>query len=314
MKHIFLGHSGLQIGHIGMGTLTWGRDTESSDAHRMVANLLDHGGNAIDISAVYGDGLALTVLGSVLDGAVDRSELCIIGHVGTFFRTDSGAVRCNTGRGALMASVEQMLEQLNTSYLDVVSVAGIDHHTRFEETIESLIAIVSAGKARYISLSNFPAWQVARYAQYFTDHHAPILAGIGTEFSVLDRHADRDLTDVCEEFGLGICAYSPLAGGVLTGKYRHTIPPTSRAATEHLRSSVERHLEDKPRRTVEAIAKAADGLGRTPADIALAWLLSRPQVACAFVGARTHAQFDQILELDICELPEPVHRAISDIS
>lgn len=313
MKHTFVGSSGLRVGNLGLGTLTWGRDTEDEDAHGMVAALLDHGGDAVDISPVYGDGLAQGVLGSVLAGGVDRGELVIIAHAGAFYR-DGNAVRADVGRAALTTSLHDTLDQLGTDYVDVLMVAAPDPRLPVEETLGTIAQFVNQGAVRYIGLANHPAWRAARAAQYLKDLNLPHLSAVSAEYSVLQRGPERDLTAVAAEFGLGIFAHAPLAGGVLTGKYRHTIPPTSRAATEHLNATVAPYMEDHPRRTVEAVAKAADGLARTPADVSLAWLLERPQVASAFVGARTAAQFEQVLNLDLSPLPDPVSSAISDVA
>ncbi|MEW6861645.1 aldo/keto reductase [Trueperella pyogenes] len=311
MKHTFLGASGLRMGHLGLGTLTWGRDTDIDDANKMVGALLDHGGTTIDISPVYGDGLAAQVLGSVFDGGVDRSEVVVVAHAGEFYHDDG--VRFNGGLGALTASLHTTLAELRTTYVDVLQVAAPDPRIAIEEQLDCLAQIVRSGAARYIGLANHPAWRVARAAQYLKDHHLPALSAIGAEYSILQRRPAGDLTAVAREYGLGIIAQAPLAGGVLTGKYRHTIPATSRAATEHLSATVDPYLEDKPRRMVEAVVKAADGLGRTPADVSLAWLLNQPQVTTALIGARTYAQFEQVLSLEIEPLPAPVAQAISEI-
>lgn len=314
MKHTFLGATGLRMGYLGLGTLTWGRDTEASDAAHMVATLLDHGGTTIDISPVYGEGLAIEVLGSVFDGGVDRSEVIIVAHAGEFYHDDDGSVRFNGGRSALLDSLYRTLEKLGTTYVDVLQVAAPDPRVALEEQMSTLAEIVRSGATRYIGLANHAAWKVARTAQYLTDSGLPALGAVGAEYSVLQRRPAGELTAVAKEFGLGIIAQAPLAGGVLTGKYRHTIPATSRAATEHLSATVDPYLTDKPRRTVEAIVKAADGLARTPADVSLAWLLSQPQVSCALIGARTHAQFEQVLSLDLVDLPDPVNRVITEIA
>lgn len=311
MKHTFLGTSGLRMGQLGLGTLTWGRDTELEDARKMVATLLDHGGTTIDISPIYGDGLAQQVLGAVFDGGVERTDVVVVAHAGQFYH-DAG-VRFNGGRSAIMDSLHATLADLGTTYVDVLQVAAPDPRIGIAEQLSCLAQIVASGAARYIGLANHPAWRIARAAQYLSDADLPILAGIGAEYSVLQRRPGGDVTAVAREFGLGIIAQAPLAGGVLTGKYRHTIPATSRAATQHLCATVDPYLRDQPRRIVEAVVKAADGLGRTPADVSLSWLLDQPQVTTALIGARTHAQFEQVLTLDIEPLPAPVAQAISEI-
>ncbi|MFY9263030.1 MAG: aldo/keto reductase [Actinomycetaceae bacterium] len=312
MKRTNCGNSGLVVGKLGLGTLTWGRDTELDDARRMVRSLLDHGGNVVDISPMYGDGLAQSVLGEVLATTVNREDLVIVAHAGLHI-ADSKIVR-DCSRSALIRSLDDTLSQLNSTYVDVLHIAAPDPRVPFVETVETLAHFVSQGKVRYIGLANHQAWQVARTAQYLRDRHLPALNAVSVDYSLLDRNTEEELMPATREFGIGIFAQAPLASGVLTGKYRHTIPPTSRAATDHLSATVERYLDSQSRGQVEAVAKAADGLGRTPADIALTWLMDQPEVATVLCGARTAAQFDQIVNLDYSPLPIPVTEALNDVT
>ncbi|ADH92635.1 aldo/keto reductase [Arcanobacterium haemolyticum] len=312
MKKNKVGTSGLRVGQIGLGTLTWGRDTEYDDAARMVRSLIDHGGNLVDISPLYGEGQAIGVLGSMFDGDVDRTELVLSAHIG--LSVHGGRVIQDSSRSGIIASVDQILGELGTDHLDIVSIAAPDHDVPFREMIETLAALVTSGKARYIGLANHPAWQIARVAQYLSDMRLTDLASVNADYSLLDRTVEDNVSAVCGAFGLGIIAQSPLAAGVLTGKYRNTIPATSRAATEHLSATVDRYLDSDSRRSVEAVIKAADGLGRTPADVSLAWLLARDHVASVLSGARTAAQFDQLLALDLSALPAPVDDVLSEVT
>lgn len=304
MKQTNVGRSGLRVGQLGIGTLTWGRDTELDDAQRMVAALLDAGGNLIDISPRYGSGLAQQVLGQILADGINRRELVIVAHTDPMVG----------GRAGILDSLHELLENLGTSYVDVVQVGGLDPRVPFEETLAALASVVDAGAARYIGLANHPAWRAAQAAQYLRDLHLPHLATLGLDYSLLNRRAERGSLAVADEFGIGIFAQSPLAGGTLTGKYRHTIPPTSRAATEHLAATVDRYLDATSRRLVEAVTKAADGLGRTPVDVSLTWLLSRSGVAAALCGARTSAQFEQLLGANLDALPDPVTEVLCEVT
>lgn len=312
MKRNNVGRSGLVVGELGLGTLTWGRDTEREDASRMLTSLLDAGGNYVDTSPMYGDGLALAALGSVLESDVDRDDVVIGLHLGLTAR--EGQIIQDCSRSGLISSLNTSLEQLGTTYVDVIHLAAPSPHVPMEETIDTLAGFVTQGAVRYIGLANHPAWQTARVAQYLADSRLPRLTSVSADYSLLNRTIEREHSAMTRELGLGIFAQAPLAGGVLTGKYRHTIPATSRAATEHLSATVERYLDGDSRKWVEAVAKAADGLARTPADVALSWLLHRPTVACALLGARTGAQFDQLLGLDYSALPEPVDGALSEVT
>lgn len=312
MKHTNVGRSGLVVGQLGLGTLTWGRDTDEGEAKRMLSALLDHGGNVVDVSPIYGEGLAEEVLGRVLADTVDREEVVIVAHAGLTIR-DSRVLQ-RSGRGDLMASLDRSLTKLGTTYVDVLNVAAPDPNVPFEEIIETVAGFVQQGAVRYIGLANHAAWQVARTAQYLRDLQLPHLTSLNADYSLLNREIEDEIRPAAHEFGLGVFAQAPLGGGVLTGKYRHTIPATSRAATEHLNSTVAKYMEDEPRRIVEAVAKAADGLGRTPADISLSWLMHQPEVASVLCGARTGAQFEQLLSMDDSALPGPVHQALTEIT
>ncbi|MDP9799966.1 aryl-alcohol dehydrogenase-like predicted oxidoreductase [Arcanobacterium wilhelmae] len=306
MKTKRIGSSGLECGQIGLGTLTWGRDTESEEAQSQVFSLLEAGGNAIDLSPAYSDGAGLDVMSDILASGAPRAELALILHAGI---TPEGI---NTGRRSLIQSVRSSLERMGTDYADVVMIAGPDPLTPIEETLHAAADLVRGGFTHYIGLANFPTWLAATAAQYVADHQLFPLVALGARYSLLDRSAEA--TAFLAHAGMGMFAYAPLAGGVLTGKYRHTIPPTSRAATDHLAWTVEQHLTDSQRSLTEAVTRAADGLARTPADVALAWSLMRPEIGAVFIGARTASQFDQALALDLSPLPAPVAQALGEVS
>ncbi|MBM7825365.1 aryl-alcohol dehydrogenase-like predicted oxidoreductase [Arcanobacterium pluranimalium] len=312
MKHTKLGKSGLTVGAIGLGTLTWGRDTEIHDAQRMLTALLDAGGNLIDVSPIYAQGNAENTIGELFTAGFHREDFVIMAHVGE--RPTPGGIMRNNGRSSLISSLHRTLTTLHTDYVDVVMLACPDWSTPFEETIGTLAQFVIDGKARYLGFAHCPAWYVAKAAQYLQDLHLPVPIALGTQYSLLERQAEFELFPMAEDCGLGIAAYAPLAAGALTGKYRNTIPPTSRAATTHLSATVEPYLDDAPRRITEAIIKAADGLGRTPADIALTWALQHNVVAAALCGARTASQADQLFAMDMSDLPQQVIDVLNEIS
>ncbi|MFC5370167.1 aldo/keto reductase [Arcanobacterium bovis] len=312
MKHTKLGKSGLTVGEIGLGTLTWGRDTEIDDAQRMLAALLDAGGNLIDVSPIYAQGHAEATIGELFHGGFDRENFVVMAHAGEQLMPN-GVVN-NNGRSALISSLHNTLTTLHSDYVDVIMLASPDFSTPFEETLSTLTQFVIDGKARHIGFAHCPAWYVAKACQYLRDLHLPAPIAIGTQYSVLERKAEFEHFPMAEDCGLGVVAYAPLAAGVLTGKYRNTIPPTSRAATTHLSATVEPYFDDAPRRITEAIIKAADGLGRTPADISLSWALHNDVVAAAFCGARTASQADQLFSMDMSALPQQVIDVLNEIS
>lgn len=309
MKHTKIGNSGLQVGNLGIGTLNWGRDTEPADAAHILAALLNAGGNLLDISPDYGEGDAEAVVGALLDKAFSRTDLVLCGHISA----NKKGTELRGGRSHLYRSLHETLRTLKTDYLDLLLVPEPDPQIPAVEMLSTLANFVEQGKVRYLGFSRQSAWKSAQFRQIMEDLHLPLPTALAFPYSLLERRTELDNFPMAQALGLGMIAFSPLAAGVLTGKYRNTIPPTSRAATKHLYAMVAPYLEETPRRITEAVAKAADGLGRTPTDVALAWALQNG-VACAICGPRTANQADQLFTTEIEELPLQVFNVLNDVS
>ena len=164
-------------------------------------------------------------------------------------------------------------------------------------------------------MANFAAWQTARAAtwQAAVPGRAPIVA-TQMEYSLLERGIERELLPACAGLGLGVLPWSPLGGGVLTGKYRHGRPADSRAAGTHLEPFVSRYLDPRCSSIVQAVATAAGGLGVSPLEVALAWVRDRPGVTAPILGARTAAQLEGALQVERIDLPAEITRALDDVS
>ncbi len=307
MEERLLGRTGLRVSSLALGTLTWGRDTDPEDAAALLRDFVDAGGTLVDTSASYADGDAEALLGSLLRGDVARSDvlLCTKGGVR---RTPAGGV-VDASRGALLDSLDASLARLSTDHVDLWLVQTPDPATPLEETVAALRHALDSGRTRYVGLSNHPAWQTALAAALL----APTpLAAVEVEYSLLQRGVEREVLPAADALGTGVLAWSPLGRGVLTGKYRRTVPADSRAASAHLAGFVEPYLGPAAAPVVEAVRTAAEGLGRSPLEVALAWVLSRG-VASAVVGPRTPAQLAAALDAST-ELPEAIGRALDEIS
>ena len=310
MEHRFFSNSGLQVSVLGLGTLMWGADTSSEDAQEILDIYLEAGGSLIDTSLSYGgeELIAPSVLGKLISQEL-REELTISAHIG--FRGG----RIDASRGRIRRELNTLLREMNTDYVDLVTVAGADSHTPLEETVETMADIIREGKARYVGFASMPVWRLAIATQMLKERTGLTATAASLPFSLLERHREPEkLFEFAQHSQIGIAAYSPLAGGVLTGKYRSTIPATSRGATDHLRHMVEPYLTPNARRVTEAAAKASEGLTRTMADVSLSWLLSRPQVTTAICGPRTPAQAREIFSSSLQELPPQIANALSDVS
>jgi aryl-alcohol dehydrogenase-like predicted oxidoreductase len=312
MRLTRLGATGLTVSSVGLGTLTWGRDTDEHDAAEHLEVFLEAGGTLVDTAASYGDGAAETLLGAEIAKRQIRDDVVIVSKAGTRVRGGTGVV--DASRGALLSDLDASLTRLGTDHIDLWLVQRPDPATRLEETLGALDLAVRSGRVRYVGLSNHPAWVTARAATLAeASLPAPHLAAVEIEHSLLQRGAERELLPAARALGLGSIAWSALGRGVLAGRYRSSTPPASRAASAHLRGFVEPYLTTASASIAEAVATAADGLGVSAAEVALAWSLSAP-VDVSLVGASSTAQLRQTLKGATLELPEKIARALDDIS
>jgi len=308
-----VGASGLQVSRLGLGTMTWGRDTDEQEAADQLRLFLDAGGNFIDTAAIYGDGDSERVLGGLIDAMAKREDLVIASKSGISIR--SGERKIDNSRKALLAELDRTLTRLETDYLDIWQVNAWDEEVPLEETLGAFDSAVSSGKARYVGISNFSGWQTARAVtlQNPIFGKAPI-SSTQNELSLLNRKCEREVLSAAKAMGFGFFAWSPLGRGVLTGKYRRGMPSDSRGASPHFSNFIEPYLSDKSARIVEAVLVAADGLGLSPIEIAIAWVRDLPGVSAALVGARTGAQLRGILTSENVVLPAPVREALDEVT
>jgi aryl-alcohol dehydrogenase-like predicted oxidoreductase len=292
--------------------MTWGRDIDEHDAAEQLKTFVDAGGTLVDTADVYADGGAEYVLSRLLEDLVPRSELVIATKAGSVPDRDR---RFDGSRGHLLAALDASLRRLGTDHVDLWQVHAFDPDTPTEETLHALDLAVSSGRARYVGVSNFCGWQLAKAAtwQRAVPGRTP-LAGTQMEYSLLQRGIEREVLPAALDSGMGLLAASPLGRGVLTGKYRHGTPPDSRGASPYFSAFVQVGLDERGRKIVDAVGTAADGLGVTPLQVALAWVRDRPGVVAPIVGARTAAQLAAALSVESLTLPEEIHRALDDIS
>lgn len=308
-----VGASGLQVSRLGLGTMTWGRDTDEQEAADQLRLFLDAGGNFIDTAAIYGDGDSERVLGGLIDAMAKREDLVIASKSGISIR--SGERKIDNSRKALLAELDRTLTRLETDYLDIWQVNAWDEDVPLEETLGAFDSAVSSGKLRYVGIANFSGWQTARAVtlQNPIFGKAPI-SSTQNELSLLNRKCEREVLSAAKALGFGFFAWSPLGRGVLTGKYRRGMPSDSRGASPHFSNFIEPYLSDKSARIVEAVLVAADGLGLSPIEIAIAWVRDLPGVSAAIVGARTGAQLRGILTSENVVLPAPVREALDEVT
>jgi aryl-alcohol dehydrogenase-like predicted oxidoreductase len=307
------GNSGLSLSRLGLGTMTWGRDTDTHEAADQCRAFIEAGGNFIDTSSTYGDGDSERVIGGLIGALFKREDVAIATKAGVSF--PDGVRTVNNSRQSLIAELDRSLSRLETDYVDIWQIHSWDPYNPLEDSLSALDYAYSSGKARYVGISNFSGWQSARAItiQETNSAKAPLVTH-QVEYSLLNREIEREVLHCADETGIGILAWAPLGRGVLTGKYRKGIPSDSRAAAPHFVKHVEPYLREKPQRIVEAVAVAAEGLGFAPLEVALAWVRDTPGVTSAIVGARTGAQLRGILTSEEITLPDIVRDALNEIS
>jgi aryl-alcohol dehydrogenase-like predicted oxidoreductase len=312
MEQRYVGRSGLSVSRLGLGTMTWGHDTDAEDAAAQLRSFADAGGTLVDTADVYTGGDAERLIGRLIRDVVPRSELVIATKA---VLTPTGRRPRDASRRHLVAAADASLARLGVDDVELWQLHAFDHEVPLDETLAAVDTIVTSGRAAYAGVCNYTGWQLAAasVAQRATPGRAPIIAA-QAEYSLLARDAERELFPAAEFVGAGILAWSPLGRGVLTGKYRTGIPADSRAATPHFAEFVRPYLDERCRSVVESVATAAEGLGVSPLSVALSWVRDQPGVASAIVGARTNAQLAAALAADDLTLPQEIRDALDDVS
>ena len=313
MQQRALGATGLKVSRLGLGTLTWGRDTDEHEARDQLVAFAEAGGTLLDTAAGYGDGASEELIGSLLGDVVARDDVVLATKAGISRRR--GQRETNVSRGSLITTLDQSLKRLQVDHVDLWQIHAWVDDTPLEETLSALDYAVSTGRASYVGISNYSGWQTAQAAtwQRAVPGHARI-ASTQVEYSLLNRSVEHEVLAAAEALGLGVLPWSPLGRGVLTGKYRTGTPADSRAASPHFANFVGTYLNDRSQRVVESVVRAAEGLDWSPLEVALVWVRDRPGVTAPIVGARTSAQLKAALGTDELTLPAEITDALDDVS
>lgn len=313
MQQRSLGSTGLKVSRLGLGTMTWGRDTDEHEARDQLIAFAEAGGTLLDTAAGYGDGASEELIGTLIGDVVGRDEIVLATKAGISRRT--GERVTNTSRGHLLTSLDASLRRLGVDHVDLWQVHVWTDETPIEETLTALDLAITSGRASYVGVSNYTGWQTAQAATW--QRAVPgraTLASTQVEYSLLNRSIEHEVVPAAQALGLGVLPWSPLGRGVLTGKYRSGTPSDSRGATEHFGRFVGVYLDDRGRSIVEGVARAADGLGWSPLEVALVWVRDRPGVTAPIVGARTAAQLRGALGIEELTLPREIVDALDDVS
>ncbi len=303
-SYITLGRSGLRVSPLTLGTMTfgedwgWGASPETSEA--ILAEYLDRGGNVVDTANVYTNGHSEKIVGDFFAARPGLRERVVLStkFFGNLHPGDPNGG--GAGRKALIAQLEDSLRRLQTDYVDLYWLHNWDRRAPIDETLRALDDLVAAGKVRYLGLSDVPAWVVAQ-AQTIAQFRgwAPVTA-LQLEYSLLERTAEGELLPMAEALGTGVLPWSPLRGGHLSGKYTRSGGAPADSQRSRLGEPAERDWD-----VIDAVAGIAAELGVGSAEVALAWVRSRPAVTSTLIGARTSEQLrSNLASLEITLTPE----------
>ena len=306
MRYRRLGSSDLEISEVSLGSwLTYGGGVERAQAEACVARAFEVGINFIDTANVYARGAAESLLGEVLAGRPRDSYI-----LGTklFFPMNGDR---GLSREQVFKQLDLSLLRLKTEYVDLYQCHRYDYDTPLEETMEALTEVVRQGKVRYLGFSEWPADRIEAALEL---PNVEQFVSSQPQYSILWREPEREVFPLCAANGISQIVWSPLAQGALTGKYKPGVapPPGTRAASQDMGWAMDRFRDDDVLEAVERLQPIAEGLGITMAQLALAWVLRREEVACAIIGASQPEQVEDNAGASGIDLDEGALRAIDD--
>jgi aryl-alcohol dehydrogenase-like predicted oxidoreductase len=318
MEYRQLGRSGLRVSALTLGTMTFGGRgvfkavgaTELDAARRQIDMCLDAGVNLIDTADVYSAGRSEEIVGEALQNK--RDDVLIATKVR--FPMGDGSNDAGVSRHHVITGCEASLRRLRTDHIDLYQVHEWDGQTPLEETLGALQHLVESGKVRYVGVSNYAAWQLMKALGTAERDHLPRFVSQQIYYSLQERSAEYELLPLATDQGLGTLVWSPLAGGLLSGKYRRgqAPPEGSRHVGEWDEPPV--YDEDRLYDTVDVLVDIADGHGVSAAQVALAWLLQRPTVSSIVIGARTDEQLADNLRAAELQLSQAECDRLEEVS
>jgi aryl-alcohol dehydrogenase-like predicted oxidoreductase len=294
-----LGHSGVLVTELALGTMTFGAETDEATARAILDRYVDAGGNLIDTADVYSAGVSEQMVGRWLADRADHDDL-VIATKGRFPVGDgAGPNGQGASRAHLQRALDASLSRLGVDVIDLYQVHCWDPATPLEETLATLDAMVASGRVRYVGLSNYTGWQLQRAVLLARANGWAVPVTLQPQYNLLDRGIEHEVLPVCELEGVGLLPWSPLGGGWLTGKYARDARP---GGATRLGEDPDRGLEAYDARNtartwaiVEEVTAIAGAHGVSPARVALRWVSDRPLVASVILGARTVEQLDDNL-------------------
>ena len=313
MKYRYLGRSGLLVSRICLGTMTfgnkeWGCDQDASTA--IVDAFLDAGGNFIDTADLYSAGVSEEMLGRALVGK-KREDLVIATKC--WFPTGDTPNARGLSRKHIFEAFDASLKRMGLDYVDLYQIHGPDPYTPIEETMKALTDLVRTGRVRYVGCSNLYSWQIVKANMVADAMGGERFISAQHLYNLVRRDIEREILPACDDQGMGMICWSPLASGLLTGKYRgQSQPDPNSRHGKNAKAYVSRYWWDEALKLVDTVVEVADQVGRTPTQVALAWLLGDDRVTAPIVGARSAEQIVDSLGAGEFDLPAEVRDRLTN--
>ena len=305
MEYRFLGNTGLKVSELALGTQTFGWGADEKTAHALADLFVEAGGNLFDTADSYNSGVAESMLGSWLKARKNRHSVIVATKV--FFPTGDGPNDAGASRKHIFHSINESLRRLQIDHVDLYQIHCFDSSTPLEETLSALDDLVRAGKIRYMGASNYTASQLEKALMLSEIHEWESFSALQAEYSLIVRSTEWELLPLCKEEGVGFLAWSPVAGGWLTGKYGRNQPPPSNSRVgrkDRWDDQPEQRESELTWRVIDNLIEIGKDCGKTPAQIALNWILQQPGITASILGVRTLEQLKENLGCTGWELSE----------
>jgi aryl-alcohol dehydrogenase-like predicted oxidoreductase len=317
MNYRQLGRTGLRVSELCLGAMTFGRESTEETSFQLLERFVEAGGNFIDTADVYGNGTSEEILGRWLQGK-RRDDYVIATKVR--FRIGEGTNDIGLSRKHILSGVENSLRRLNTDYIDLYQIHMWDPHTPLEETLSTLNTLVQSGKVRYLGASNVSGWMLQKAIDLSRFNNWESFVCLQPLYNLLDRTIEWELVKVCQNEGVGIIPWSPLRGGWLTGKYQRGMQSpladtrVNTATQQGWSEQWSEYANEHTWQIIDTLLEVADAAGKTPAQVALNWVLHRPAVTAPILGARTMAQLEDNLGAAGWVLDDSLRQKLDDAS
>jgi aryl-alcohol dehydrogenase-like predicted oxidoreductase len=288
MDYREFGRTGTRVSELCLGTMTFGKEADESMSRKIVDEFLAAGGNFVDTANVYQQGVSEEITGRAL--GAKRNDVVLATKVR--FPMGDGPNNVGASRRNIRMQVEASLTRLGTDWIDLYQIHCWDPRTPLEETLSTLNDLVREGKVRYIGASNYAGWHLAKALGLSALHGWEPFVSLQPEYSLVTRDIERELLPLCQSEGLAVIPWSPLGGGILTGKYTKDadMPTGTRGAETENPITFTYRLDDRAWNVVDAVREVASDIGKSPAQVALNWVNNRRGITASIIGARNLEQ------------------------